>query len=214
MLNKKISFSAQARAEIAGLDNLDKKRAFVRDCFLTGGTLSHPSRSYHMEFVLDTKQARKLISILQNFGLNPKKTTRRALELIYFKEANEIADILNIIKAHKTLLLFENIRVEKDLRNQLNRKINFETANLNKTVYAAVNQIEAIEIIAETKGLATLPPTLKEVAELRLQYETASLEEIGAMLTPPIGKSGVNHRLRKICELAKEIKKGKGDDVD
>jgi hypothetical protein len=223
MKNKPRSFSARVREELAGNPlPLDRNRAYVRKCFLSGGRVSDPRRSYHLEFGLPPTEADKLIRILRGFGLNPKKTIRRAQtrftnpeeipSLVYIKEAGEIADALNIMTAHKTLLLFENIRVEKDLRNNLNRKVNFETANLNKTINAAQNQIDAIHYIAARVGLGYLSASLEEVAKLRLAYDTASLEEIGAMLAPAIGKSGVNHRLRKIQEIAKELQGG--DKID
>jgi hypothetical protein len=208
MKKSKPSFSAQVRSELAESpvwEDFKEKREFVRECFITGGTISDPNRSHHLDFRLDATKANKLMQILQGFGLNPKQTTRRNSIVVYVKDAGEIADILNIMMAHKALLIFESICVEKDLRNNLNRKINFETANLNKTVEAALGQIEAIEYIAEHTGLGELSKPLEDVAKLRLANEDASLEEIGAMLDPPIGKSGVNHRLRKICEIAKEL---------
>jgi len=206
MISKQ-SFSAQVRAELAETPaGLDDERRFVRACFIRGGTISAPSRSHHMAFSLPAEEAAQLARTLQKFGLNPKQTPQRGLSMVYVKDANEIADILNIMMAHKSLLLFENIRVEKDLRNNLNRKINFETANLNKTVSAALAHIDAIRYIEASKGLAFLPAPLEKIARLRLQFEAANLEEIGAMLSPPIGKSGVNHRLRKIYEIAKSLK--------
>ncbi|MCL2202383.1 MAG: DNA-binding protein WhiA [Defluviitaleaceae bacterium] len=206
MRNKKDSFSAAVKAEIRGLPADDEEnRAFVQRCFLSGGTVSDPNRSYHLEFSLEFFVAEKLVRILRGFGLNPKQTMRRGLESVYVKEAGEIADILNIMTAHKSLLRFESIRVEKELRNHLNRKVNCETANLNKTVAAALGQIETIRFILENTGPGYLDKSLEEVAQLRLTHENASLEEIGAMLEPPIGKSGVNHRLRKIHIIATEL---------
>jgi hypothetical protein len=208
MKNKRVSFSSQVKEEINNLQaDFDKNRNFVRECFLAGGTISDPNRSYHLEFGLPAEKSEVLMHVLQEFGLNPKQTTRRNNSLLYIKEASEIADILNIMLTHKSLLYFENVRVEKELRNNLNRKINFETANLNKTVFAALGQIEAIEYIETKVGLSYLTEPLEAVARLRLSHDNASLEEIGAMLVPPIGKSGVNHRLRRIQEIAEGLKK-------
>ena len=202
-----MSFTAQVREELIGQRlRLSKRRSFLRQCFLLGGVVTDPSRAYHMEFALGEADAQTLIQVLAGYGLSPKVTSRRGQTLVYVKSAEEIADILNIMKAHKSLLMLENIRVEKDLRNNLNRKVNFEAANLNKTVGAALDQIEAIKYIAVQVGLGYLSEPLEQTARLRLAYETASLEEIGAMLTPPIGKSGVNHRLRRISEIANTIK--------
>ncbi|MCL2500217.1 MAG: DNA-binding protein WhiA [Defluviitaleaceae bacterium] len=204
MKNK--SFSIRVKEELSELPSkFDKDRDFVRKCFLESGTISDPNRSYHMEFTLNEDNTATLAGILRDFGLNPKQTTRRGYPAVYVKEATEIADILNVMEAHKSLLYFEGVRVEKDLRNHLNRKVNFETANLNKTIHAALNQIEAIEYIAANAGLTHLPEPLEEVAKLRLQHDNASLEEIGAMLVPPISKSGVNHRLRRIQEIATNL---------
>jgi len=203
----KKSFTALVRQEVAkDMPGIDDKRAFVRACFLAGGTISDPHHSYHLDFILDEAKMLKLTRTLQGFGVGAKVTQRRGVSVVYIKEASEIVDILNVMMAHKSLLLFENIRVEKDLRNNLNRKVNFETANLNKTISAALEQIEAIEFIEQHVGLEQLAEPLEKIARLRLQYDAASLEEIGAMLSPPIGKSGVNHRLRKICEIANSIK--------
>ena len=207
MKASKQSFTALVRQELAEYKGeVDPQRAFVRACFITGGAISNPQRTYHMDFVLDEADTQKLTRALRGFGMDAKVTQRRGTSVVYVKEASEIADILNVMMAHKSLLLFENIRVEKDLRNNLNRKVNFETANLNKTVAAALEQIEAIEFIERHVGLEDLSEPLEKIARLRLQYDAASLEEIGAMLSPPIGKSGVNHRLRKICEIANTIK--------
>lgn len=199
-------FSARLRDELkATVPPPDTNRAFVRECFIKGGTISDPKRSYHFEIGTDEATADKLLGTLRYFGLNPKRTTRNAVFVVYLKDAAEIADVLNIMMAHRTLLAFENIRVEKDLRNNLNRKLNFETANLNKTIAAATEQIDAIKYIFAQAGFGHLSEPLEKVARLRLEYESASLEEIGAMLTPPIGKSGVAHRLRKICEIADNL---------
>ena len=182
------------------------KRSFIRGAFCTSGTLSNPQKTYHMEFVLtpssNTLSTNELTALLNSFGLRPRTTQRKAYRVLYIKEAESIVDLLNVMEAHRSLLRFENIRIEKEMRNSVNRKVNFETANLTKTVNAAVSQTDDIHYIAEHAGLEYLSPQLAEAARLRLDYSDASLREIGLMMSPPIGKSGVNHRLRKISDIA------------
>jgi DNA-binding protein WhiA len=198
------SFNKLIREEIScEKKRMDKNRAFVRDCFLRGGVASNPGKTYHLEFSLDETTADKLIQILEIFELRPKKISRGGHFVVYLKEADEIADVLKIIRANKSLLALEEMRVEKAIANNINRKVNFETANLTKTVDAAQSQIEAIKFIAKTGGLSVLSPPLEKVAKLRLQNENLSLSEIGELLN--ISKSGVNHRLRKICKIAKSM---------
>ena len=131
---------------------------------------------------------------------------RKENYVVYIKEGEQIVDVLNIIGAHQALLKLEDIRVLKDIRNNINRLVNCETANLGKTINASVKQIENIEIIDKYMGLNKLSNNLREVAELRLENFDASLKEIGLMLDPPVGKSGINHRFRKIEELADKLK--------
>ncbi|MCL2361341.1 MAG: DNA-binding protein WhiA [Defluviitaleaceae bacterium] len=204
-----MSFSNDVRREITGQTGSTGRRAFVRRCFLEGGTITNPEKSYHLAFTLSEPEAHKLIDILLNFGLHPKTLVKNDQTIVYLKEAEEISDALRIMGVNKSLLVFENRRVEKDLRNNLNRQINFEAANLSKTVTAAQAQIDAIEYIAQEIGLGQLSKPLRDVASLRQTHDTANLAEIGAMLTPPISKSGVNHRLRKIVEIAEEMQRYK-----
>ena len=204
-----MSFSKQVRKEILEAKSLDdKNRDFVRECFLQGGVVSNPENAYHLEFSLTENNTEKLIKILTGFNIQPKKVARRGQIVVYIKEAESVSDVLNIMGAHKSLLALEEKRVEKSIRNTINRKVNFETANINKTVDAALQQIEAIEFISRETGLSILSAPLEEVARLRLSHETLSLAEIGSMLTPPVGKSGVNHRLRKICKIAENLQRG------
>ena len=202
-----MSFSSEVRSELSGLTSGSGRRKYVRRCFLEGGTVTNPVKAYHLAFTLPTPKAQKLIDILLEFDLHPKTMAKNGQTIVYLKEAEEISDVLKIMKAHKSLLAFESKRVEKDLRNALNRQVNCEAANLNKTVTAAQSQIEAIRFIADEVGLGQLSKPLQDVARLRQAHETASLAEIGEMLKPPVGKSGVNHRLRKICEIADEMKR-------
>jgi len=204
-----LSFSSEVRREVAGIASGSSRRVYVRSCFLEGGTITNPVKAYHLAFTLPGPKASKLEGILTNFGLHPKTLVKNGHTIVYLKEAEEISDVLKIMGANKSLLAFEGKRVEKDLRNNLNRQVNFEAANLNKTVTAAQSQIDAIQFIAREEGLGSLSKPLQDVARLRQVHDTASLTEIGAMLTPPIGKSGVNHRLRKIVEIAEEMKRFK-----
>ncbi len=183
------------------------RRAYLRGAFLGGGSISNPEKTYHMEFVANTlEQAEELVKLIATFDIHAKIIQRKNSHVVYLKEGEQIVDILNVIGAHSALLDLENVRVFKEVRNNVNRLVNCETANLNKTVDAAVRQIESIKYIQKTVGLRKLPPNLREIAEVRLNYPDITLKEIGEMLDPPIGKSGVNHRLRKIEKIAEELK--------
>ncbi|MBP3338243.1 MAG: DNA-binding protein WhiA [Lachnospiraceae bacterium] len=182
------------------------KRAFIRGAFLAAGSVSDPNKAYHFEIVCnDYEKAVQLQKIINNFEIESKIVERKNHFVVYIKEGSSISDILNVMEAHVALMEFENVRILKDMRNSVNRKVNCETANLNKTVSAAMKQIESIELIKRTKGLDYLPAQLKEIAVLRVENPEVSLKELGEMLEPKVGKSGVNHRLRKICEIADSI---------
>jgi len=204
------SFSQSVRAELLCDNNLgtelEHDRAFIRECFLYGGLISNPGKTYHIEFTVSEPRAGELLTTLSNFGVNAKKIARKGQTVVYIKESESIADILNIMGAHKSLLMLENTRVEKNVRNSINRRVNFETANLTKTADAAATHINAIKYIFEQVGPSYLSKPLREIAELRLSDATLTLTEIGELLSPPIGKSGVNHRLRKICKIAEKIR--------
>ena len=129
--------------------------------------------------------------------------------VVYIKEGAQIVDALAVMEANIALMKLENIRILKEMRNSVNRKVNCEAANLNKTITAAVKQVEDIEYIEKTIGFGSLTPALRQMAEVRLEYPEASLVELGNMLDPPVDKSGVNHRLRKLCEIAKELQGNK-----
>lgn len=183
------------------------KRAYIRGSFLGGGSISNPEKTYHLEFVTNYEDhGEDLSSIINSFGLSSKIVMRKENYVVYIKEGEQIVDILNIIGAHQALLKLEDIRVLKDIRNNINRLVNCETANLGKTINASLKQIENIEIIDRYMGIHKLSNNLREVAELRLENTDASLKEIGMMLDPPVGKSGINHRFRKIEELADKLR--------
>ncbi len=187
----------------------ENKRAYVRGAFIGGGSITNPEKTYHLEFVTHSEEyAIDLCKLINSFGLNSKVIQRKNSFIIYIKEGEQIVDLLNIVGAHTSLLELENIRIMKEMRNNVNRLVNCETANLSKTVNAAVRQVESIKLIQSSIGLQRLPKNLQEVAELRLDYPDESLKELGEMLEPPVGKSGINHRLRKIEKIAEEIRSG------
>lgn len=188
------------------------KRAYLRGAFLGGGSVSDPEKTYHLEFVTHSEEfGEELKNLINSYGLNSKVISRKNNYVVYLKEGDQIVDLLNIIGAHNALLNLENIRIVKQMRNNVNRIVNCETANLTKIVEAALRQIKNIEYIQNTTGLKILPDNLREIAELRLKYRDASLKELGQMLNPPVGKSGVNHRLRKIEKIAEQLKVRRGE---
>ncbi|MEZ3487940.1 MAG: DNA-binding protein WhiA [Lachnospiraceae bacterium] len=183
------------------------KRAYIRGAFITAGSMSDPSKSYHFEIVCNTQgEAEYLRNLISAFELDGKIVARKRNYVVYLKEGSQIVDILNVMEAHVALLEFENIRIMKDMRNSVNRKVNCETANINKTVSAAVRQMEDIKYIRDTVGFDKLPEGLKDVALTRLAYPDATLKELGGLLESPVGKSGVNHRLRKLSEIAVKLR--------
>lgn len=182
------------------------RRAFIRGAFLACGSVSNPQKAYHFEIVCGTKEkARQLSNVMQSFGVDARMVERKNHQVVYVKEGAHIVDLLNIMEAHVALMNLENVRIVKEMRNFVNRQVNCETANINKTVSAAVRQVEDILYIKNAKGLESLPKHLREVAGLRLEYPDVSLKELGTYLDPPVGKSGVNHRLRRISEIAAGI---------
>ncbi len=182
------------------------KRSYIRGAFLGGGSITNPEKTYHLEFVTGNEEhSSDLRELINSFGLNSKIVLRKEYFVVYIKESEQIADLLNIIGAHQSLLKLEDIRVLKDVRNNINRLVNCETANLGKTINASMRQIESINKIINSIGLGRLPDNLREVAELRLEFKDSTLKELGSMLDPPVSKSGVNHRLRKIEKIAEEI---------
>ncbi|GAA0716633.1 DNA-binding protein WhiA [Clostridium malenominatum] len=184
------------------------KRAYIRGAFLGGGSISNPEKTYHLEFVTNNNNyADNLSKLINSYGLGSKVIQRKNSYIVYLKEGEQIIDLLNVIGAHSSLLELENVRIMKEMRNNVNRLVNCETANLSKTVNAAVRQVESIKLIQKEIGLKRLPLNLREVAELRLKFPDESLKELGEMLSPPVGKSGVNHRLRKIEKIAEELRK-------
>lgn len=184
------------------MESQSSRRAFLRGAFLATGSISNPQKGYHLEFVCITpEQAGQIIDMLAVFEVRAKTVTRKKYQVVYIKESEEIVELLNIIGAHIALMNLENMRIFKDMRNTVNRKVNCEMANITKTVNAATKQIEDIQYIKEHYGFDNLPENLREIAQLRLEYPEATLKELGEYLTPVVGKSGVNHRLRKLSEI-------------
>lgn len=184
------------------------RRAYLRGIFLGGGSVSNPEGDYHLEVITnDHKHAEAICRLIRRYKLPAKVGSRKNWQVVYLKGSEAIVSLLNIMGAHSALLSFENVRIVKDMRNQVNRLVNCETANLNKTVNAALRQVESIRFVANALGMERLPSNLREVAELRLQYPEVSLKELGEMLDPPVGKSGVNHRIRKLERLAEKLRK-------
>ncbi len=183
------------------------KRACLRGAFLSVGSMSNPEKGYHLEFVCnDTQQAEQLVDTLACYEIHAKIVVRKKYQVVYIKESEEIVALLNVIGAHIALMNLENLRILKDMRNSINRKVNCEAANITKTVNAAAKQIDDIEYIKVHYGFDNLADNLRQVAELRLEYPDATLKELGGYLNPTVGKSGVNHRLRKLSELAEKLR--------
>lgn len=182
------------------------KRAYIRGSFMGSGSISNPERSYHAEFVSSKEiQSRTLQELLEGYGISGKNIYRKSNFVTYIKESEQISDLLALMGASSAVLNFENIRAIKETRNQINRVINCETANLDKIVDTSMRQINNIKILKKHKVIDQLPDNLRELAYLRLKHSNASLKELGQMLSPPLGKSGVNHRLRKIEEIAEDL---------
>lgn len=191
------------------------KRAFLRGTFLAAGSISDPEKSYHLEIVCATQErAVQVQSILRELELDARIVNRKKNQVVYLKEGSQIVELLGLMEAGISLMNLENIRILKEISNNVNRKVNCETANIGKTVSAAVKQIEDIRYIETHMGFSQLTEGLEEIAVLRLRYQDATLKELGEMLSPPVGKSGVNHRLRKLSRIADELRRDKEDYYD
>jgi cell division protein WhiA len=187
------------------------RRSYLRGAFLAGGSVNNPeTSSYHLEVASLYKEHNdSLCELMNTFDLNSKTLERKKGYITYLKEAEKITEFLNIIGAHNALMHFEDIRIVRDMRNSVNRLVNCETANLNKTIGASIRQVENIRFIEKTAGLQILPDKLREIAELRVLYQDVTLKELGDMVSGgSISKSGINHRLRKIDEIADKLRAG------
>ena len=184
------------------------RRAWLRGAFLGGGSVNRPEGEYHLELVTQNEDfAAALVQILKASGLTAGLTTRKQDYVVYLKEGDAITSFLGLVGAHEALLAFENVRILKDMRNQVNRLVNCETANLAKTVNAAVRQTENIHRIAGRVGLDSLPGPLRAAAELRLSYPEATLQELVELADGKISRSGMNHRLRALERISEELRR-------
>ncbi|MCD6323070.1 MAG: DNA-binding protein WhiA [Clostridiales bacterium] len=182
-------------------------KSYLRGAFLASGSVSAPDRGYHLEITAQNEdEIKRICMAMESFGINAKITSRKNHRVCYVKEAEGIADFLNLTGAHKALLEFENVRVLKNIRNNINRVVNFETANLNKIVNASVSQCEDIRFIEKSMGFGLLSDDLRRMAEVRIENPEASLTELGMLMSPVLGKSGVSHRLGKLHKLAENIR--------
>ena len=203
-LNKKTSMIS--RCVNTAIKNSCCRRAFLRGAFLSVGYMSDPNKGYDLEFLVNTKeQANILTDYLSSFNIESKCTKRKGALVLYVKDAEAVVDTLNVMGAHKSVMEIESLRVEKDFRALINRQVNCETANIVKAANAGVKQIKDIRKIEEHMGLDKLPAQLREIAMVRLEHADSSLSELGTYLDPPVGKSGVNHRLRRLSEIADSI---------
>lgn len=209
ILNENFSFIHDISSEL--IKKKCCKRSYLRGAFLAGGSINNPeTSSYHVEiFSLYKEHNEALCELMNMFHLNGKTLERKKGFITYLKEAEKITEFLSVIGAHNALLRFEDVRIVRDMRNSVNRLVNCETANLNKTIGAAIRQVENIRFIEEVVGLDTLPEKLREIARLRVDYQDVTLKELGEMVSGgKISKSGINHRLRKIDEIADKLRAG------
>ena len=194
------------------IQNACCKKAFIRGAFLAAGSLSDPEKFYHFEIVCASlEKAVQLQNVILTFDIDAKIVVRKKYYVVYIKEGSQIVELLGLMEAHVALMELENIRILKEMRNSVNRQVNCETANINKTVSAAVKQLADITYIRDTVGLDYLPELLSEVAQVRLEMPDATLKELGENLSHPVGKSGVNHRLRKISAVAESLREERGE---
>jgi DNA-binding protein WhiA len=188
------------------------RKNYLKDMFMCCGSISDPRKEYHLEWTCSREeQASQLQEILRSFGKEAKTVFRKKSCVVYFKDSEDIVDLLNLMGAPVSMMEMENQRILKDLRNSVNRRVNCETANIGKTVSASRKQIEDIRFLEETGVLKTLPESLRKMAELRKQYPEMPLRELGDQAQPPIGKSGVNHRLRRLTEIAVKYRTQNGE---
>lgn len=206
-LSKKTDNIRKEITALADINRLCCKRAFLRGAFLCVGSISDPEKSNHLEFVCTNEEmADLLIEYMAEFEIVAKTIRRKKYFVVYLKDGEEIVDLLNVMGAHVSLMEFENQRILKEISNSVNRRVNCETANIAKTVNAATKQVEDIILIRDTSGFGGLPQNLREMAQVRIDYPEASLKELGSYLDPPVGKSGVNHRLRRLSEIADKLR--------
>ena len=215
-----MSFSSKVKEELATISRKDftlkgktskiSSKGLIRDAFLQSGSISDPEKFYHLEIVFTSyDDAQTIKKLIDGFGLDGKIVERKGHYVVYLKEGAQIADMLRIMEAPMALMEFENIRIVKEMRNSINRQVNCEAANLGKTISAAVKQVEDIKFICSKVVLDNIPESLAETAKKRLEYPEATLKELGELMDPPLGKSGVNHRRKRLSELAEDLRSRK-----
>ncbi len=182
-------------------------RLYIREAFIKSGSMNDPNKKYHLQIMFKEKaKAEEMQTLLNNFNIHARIIKKEKDYMLYLKDGEEISEFLALVGANKSVIKFEEVRVIKETRNDINRLVNCETANLNKTINASVKQIEDINKIKKAGKFNELPETLKEIAEVRINNPEMSLIELGKLLDKPIGKSGVNHRLKKLSQISEELK--------
>lgn len=182
-------------------------RLYIREAFIKSGSMNDPNKKYHLQIMFKEKaKAEEMQTLLNNFNIHAKIIKKEKDYMLYLKDGEEISEFLALVGANKSVIKFEEVRVIKETRNDINRLVNCETANLNKTINASVKQIEDINKIKKAGKFNELPETLKEIAEVRINNPEMSLIELGKLLDKPIGKSGVNHRLKKLSQISEELR--------
>ncbi|MEW8957495.1 MAG: DNA-binding protein WhiA [Moorella sp. (in: firmicutes)] len=188
------------------------RAAYLRGAFLVAGSVNKPTTTHHLEFLIEGEdEALRLQDIMRHLELQPRLSRRKGGLVLYLKDSEQIVRALSLMGAHSAVLAYENVRIFKEMRNRVNRLVNCETANLSKSVETGLRQAENIRYLVATLGWEGLPPGLQEIAALRLQHPEASLKELGEMLDPPVGKSGVNHRLRRLEHLTRKVRARRGE---
>ena len=213
-----MSFASDIKEELLGLKMWDMNsqmkqdeqlaRLCIREAFIKSGSMNDPNKKYHMQVMFKSKKkAEEMQMLLDNFNIHAKIIKKEKEYMLYLKDGEEISEFLALIGANSSVIKFEEVRVIKETRNDINRLVNCETANLNKTINAAVKQIEDIKLIKKKRKFSSLPENLQEIANLRIENPDVSLVELGKRLNEPIGKSGVNHRLKRLSAIAEELRK-------
>ena len=188
------------------------QKAYIRGAFLAGGSINDPQKNYHVEFLNEDREHAELLQrSLREFGVESRilervRPSTRTIYVLYLKDGEQIIDVLSVMMAHVSLMELENVRIVKEVRDNINRQVNCETANLNKTIGAAVKQVKDIRYLMDKGALNSLPPELVAMAMVRLENEDLPLKDLGQLLSPPVSKSGVNHRLRKLSQAAEELR--------
>ena len=219
-----MSFSSKVKEELESISRKDftllqkqskmSTKGLIREAFLQSGSISDPEKFYHLEIVFtEYEEALRIKQLIESFRLDGKIVERKGHYVVYLKEGAQIADMLRIMEAPMALMEFENIRILKEMRNSINRQVNCEAANLGKTISAAVKQVEDIKFINSKVGLDNIPESLAQIAKIRLEYPEAPLKELGELMEPPLGKSGVNHRLKRLSELAEDLRSRKEEEL-